>query len=199
LALANNPPRIVSVFNNYQLDAFFLKALGLNGVCPAWCSGPNKFPSPKPYGVNFPGGIFKYTVRDMSGYTRVGMGIQLPQSAYLSLNTPYVLFGLGRTSNYIEEFFYGITINQPAHFSYWIGSTIPNSQVVAIPYKPNDPSTWTLELYTSPSGIVFWVILAVLSSILVLGIIVFVLYRKEKKEDEKYKQDIAHLFSFDAL
>jgi integrin alpha FG-GAP repeat containing protein 1 len=89
----------------------------------------------------------------------------LPQTAYLALNTPYVLFGLGRSSNYIEEFFYGIPINQvlrlttlffflvflaeyhllqAVHYNYWIGSTIPNSQVVAIPYKPSEPLTYVL-------------------------------------------------------
>jgi integrin alpha FG-GAP repeat containing protein 1 len=73
--------------------AFFLTPCfkGLNGVCTEWCSSGEKFPDPKvcksqamlilvivylqPYGVNFPGGIFKYTVRDLSGYTRVGMGM----------------------------------------------------------------------------------------------------------------------------
>lgn len=47
--LADNPPRIETVYNNFENDAFFLKTLGLNGVCTEWCpksAGP-KFPSPK--------------------------------------------------------------------------------------------------------------------------------------------------------
>ena len=39
-------------------------------------------------------------------------GVQLAQSGYLSLQTPYVMFGLGRTSNYIEQFFMGVSVNQ---------------------------------------------------------------------------------------
>lgn len=62
LVLADNPPRIEAIFNNYENDAFFVKALGeycsttfilltffpgLNGVCPEWCPTNPKFPSPK--------------------------------------------------------------------------------------------------------------------------------------------------------
>jgi len=176
-----------------------LKAVGLNGVCPAWCSPTPKFPDPKPYGVNFRGGIFKFTITDLSGTTHLAVGVQLPQSSYLALNTPYVLFGLGRTSNYIEEFFYGVPLNQETHFAYWTGSTIPNSQVVAIPYKPSEPAGWTLELYTTPSGVMFWVIISVLISLIILGATTYFFHRKEKQEDERSKQEAAHLFSFDAL
>lgn len=197
--LADNPPRIETVFNNFENDAFFLKALGLNGVCPEWCTTKPKFPSPKPYGVNYVGAVFKYTYTDLSGKTQIATGTQLPQSAYLALNTPYILFGLGRTSNYIEQFFYGVPLNQSVHYNYWTGSTIPNSQVVAVPYKPENPAGWTLELYITPSGLLFWIMIALVISLLVLAITVYVFYRKEKKEDEQKKQEQAHLFSFDAL
>jgi len=199
LVLKDNPPRIQAIFNNFQNDAFFLKAVGLNGVCTAWCSGSTSFPDPKPYGVNFRGGMFKFTITDLNGQTHLAIGAQLSQSAYLSLNTPYILFGLGRTSNYIEQFFYGVPLNNPVHYQFWTGSTIPNSQVVAIPYKPADPTGWTLELYANPSGVMFWVIIAVLVSVIILTTAIYILYRREKQEDEKHKQEIAHLFSFDAL
>jgi len=192
LVLSDSPLQVQAVYNNFVNDAFFLKAMGLNGVCPA-------FGSPKPYGVNYVGGTFKFTVTDLSGGQHPAVGAQMSQSAYLSLQTPYVMFGLGRISNYIEEFFYGIPLNQPTHFAYWTGSTIPNSQVVAIPCKPEDPLVWTLELYTTPSGVMFWVIISFIASVIVLGAIILVLYRKEKKEDERLKKNVAHLFSFDAL
>jgi len=103
---------IRAVFNNFQNDAFFLKTLGLNGVCVAWCEEGPKFPHPKPYGVNYAGSVFKFTVTDMSGEKRVRQGGQLYQSAYLPLQTPYLIFGLGRTSNYIDEFFYGLPVDK---------------------------------------------------------------------------------------
>jgi integrin alpha FG-GAP repeat containing protein 1 len=111
----------------------------LNGVCPSWCSGV-KFPDPKPYGVNLPGGTFKFTLNDLSGTAHVAQGVQLQQSGYLALQTPYVMFGLGRTSNYIEEIFMGVPIsNGKEHYNSWI-CIIPNSQVIGFPYPPSSPA-----------------------------------------------------------
>jgi hypothetical protein len=65
---------------------------------------------------------FKFTISDLSGSVRVSQGllplnalliisgVQLPQSGYLSLQTPYVMFGLGFTSNYIEQIFMGVSV-----------------------------------------------------------------------------------------
>jgi len=198
MILADNPPRIETIFNNLEYDAFFLKTLGLNGVCTEWCPSNPKFPSPKPYGVNYVGAVFKFQYSDLNGRIQVATGTQLPQSTYLSLTTPYTLFGLGRTSNYIEEFFFGVPLNS-SHTNYWTGSTIPNSQVVAVPYKPDSPSGWTLELYITPSGLLFWILVALVVSLFILAVVVYIFYRKEKKEDEQKKQEQAHLFSFDAL
>jgi hypothetical protein len=36
---------------------------------------------------------------------------QLPQMNYLEAMTPYVIFGLGRTSNYIQDLLIGIPLN----------------------------------------------------------------------------------------
>jgi integrin alpha FG-GAP repeat containing protein 1 len=142
--------------------------------------------------------VFKFQYSDLNGRVQLATGTQLPQSTYMSLLTPYTVFGLGRTSNYIEEFFFGVPLNS-SHYSYWTGSTIPNSQVVAVPYKPESPSSWTLELYITPSGLLFWILVALVISLLVLAIIVYAFYRKEKREDELQKQEQAHLFSFNAL
>jgi integrin alpha FG-GAP repeat containing protein 1 len=44
---------------------------------------------------------------------RLTQACQLPQSAYFALQTPYSLFGLGRTNNYVEDFFVDLSfINQ---------------------------------------------------------------------------------------
>eukprot|EP01111_Echinosteliopsis_oligospora_P014986 TRINITY_DN5785_c0_g1_i1.p1 TRINITY_DN5785_c0_g1~~TRINITY_DN5785_c0_g1_i1.p1 ORF type:complete len:632 (+),score=137.42 TRINITY_DN5785_c0_g1_i1:141-2036(+) len=196
--LTDHPPGIRVALNNFQSDTFFLKTLGTNGVCPQWCDTSPKMPDPKPYGVNYPGGVFKFTATDISGVTRVTIATQLPQSSYLSLNTPYVLSGLGRTSSYIEQFYYGVPVTETTnYYAVWIGSTIPNSQVVVVPYQ--NPSKWTMELYITPSGVVFWVTIATIFTCLVITGFVYFFYKKEKKEDEKLKQEAAHLFSFDAL
>ena len=58
----------------------FIKAQGLNGVCPEWCGDGVAFPDPKPFGVNYPGVSITYSMRDLSNQRRSAQGAQLPQS-----------------------------------------------------------------------------------------------------------------------
>ena len=44
--------------------------------------------------------------------THIYLVSQLSQSSYLSLQTPYCLIGLGRTNNYVEEMFAGVSRHQ---------------------------------------------------------------------------------------
>eukprot|EP01094_Clydonella_sp_ATCC50884_P000453 TRINITY_DN1035_c0_g1_i1.p1 TRINITY_DN1035_c0_g1~~TRINITY_DN1035_c0_g1_i1.p1 ORF type:complete len:675 (-),score=195.64 TRINITY_DN1035_c0_g1_i1:406-2430(-) len=188
---------IKALYNNFFNDAYFIKMLGLNGRCPSWCKdGGSKFPTPKPYGVNHPGAVFKFTVTDASGKKRGAVGPQLSQSAYLALQTPYAFLGLGRTSNYIDSMFYGITLNDSVHYHQYQG-VIPNSQVAAFPYPTDKPASWTMEMYISPSGILFWVI--VLCVVVCLTFAIFIGYftyreRQQDKEEEREKG-----FSFNPL
>ncbi|EGC32339.1 hypothetical protein DICPUDRAFT_38530 [Dictyostelium purpureum] len=192
-----NNQSMQAIFNNFYNDAFFFKTLGLNGVCATMCPTGKKFPDPKPYGVNFPGGTFKFTYQDLSGRTHIQIGAQLYSSSYMSLQTPYNLFGLGRTSNYVDQLFYGMPLNQSVHYNNWVG-TIPNSQVVAIPYKPSTPTSWTLELFINPSGIFFWVLIAFFAALILLSGICFFLYKREKLQDIKIKNENSQ-FYFNAL
>ncbi|KAK9767766.1 hypothetical protein K7432_002149 [Basidiobolus ranarum] len=189
------------LYNNFFNDAFFMKTLVLNGVCPSWCGLEESHPNTKPYGVSYPGATFKYTVIDTNGNKRATQVSQLFQSGYCSLQTPYNLFGLGRTNNYIENLFVGTTRNQSQHFNSWQG-VIPNSQLIIIPYQPQDtttPSSWSLELYISPSGYAKWVLLVLVVTMVILTIIIYILNRMEKKEDELERRKDLHIINFDAL
>jgi len=141
-----------------------------------------------------PGAVWKYTVNDLSGALKSAQGVQLHQSGYLSLQTPYILFGLGRTNNYIENLYYGVSIKSSKnHFNMWPG-VIPNSQVVAFPYSPSDPSSWTLELYLRLSGVILWVMVTVVALLIILGGAIYFFKWREKREDRILKQVTAHLF-----
>lgn len=59
--------------NNYFHDAFFLKALTLNGACVGWCE-PKGAPRFKPWGVNYAGASYKFTVLDTNGVRRAQQG-----------------------------------------------------------------------------------------------------------------------------
>eukprot|EP01102_Stenamoeba_stenopodia_P008785 TRINITY_DN2564_c0_g1_i4.p1 TRINITY_DN2564_c0_g1~~TRINITY_DN2564_c0_g1_i4.p1 ORF type:complete len:629 (-),score=105.35 TRINITY_DN2564_c0_g1_i4:1706-3592(-) len=191
---------IAALYNNIYVDAYFLKTLGLNGVCVSWCEGGVSFPDPKPYGVNYPGGTFKFVVTDLVGTPRSAIGSQLTQSSYLALQTPYILFGLGRTNNYIDELFYGTTyqIDTTTSYATFIG-VIPNSQIVIVPEPAAVPSEWQIELYINPSVFTLWVIVAVLATLVLLFGAIMFFRRREKIEDENEKKEMAHLFSFGAL
>ena len=105
---------------------------------------------------------------------------QLPQIAYQSLLTPYSFIGLGRTNNYMENFFVGSTKHHEEHFINMEG-VIPNSKVVIIP--PSDDSQradWRKELYLRPGEWIPLVTLTVVIATVLLAIIVLVLHLNEK-------------------
>lgn len=189
--------QIRALYNNFRPDALFVKSSGLNGVCHEWCGPPHNFPDPKPYGVNYPGGTFKFALTDNDGTTLGAAGAQMYRTGHLSLQTPYLMFGLGRISNYIQTIFYGTGSNRSWYF-YWQG-VIPNSQVIAIPYKVTKPSSWQIELFLSPSAIVFWIILCLVFTLIALAAVVIGFKLKERKEDKKTREDDRHLFDFNAL
>lgn len=151
---------IKAFFNNVKTDAFFFKTLGHNGpssslpplphslgVCTQWCDGV-LLPDPQPYGVNQYGASLKFSISDLSATKHSAAIAQLTQTAHLPLQTPYTITGLGRISNYIEYTFLGVPYRgKNGHWYSWSG-LIPNSQIVAIPYPPEEPtqyvsmSTW---------------------------------------------------------
>ncbi|KAJ3108911.1 hypothetical protein HK100_003375, partial [Physocladia obscura] len=165
--------------NDFYSDGFFLKSLVLNGVCPGWCDEGEKFPDPKPYGVNFAGATLKYTVIDTNGQKHATQLAQLPQSSYFALNTPYTLAGLGRTNNYIETLSVGTSKQKRDNVATYYGM-IPNSQLVIIPYEADadeGPSSWKLEMFINPSKFVPWVFVSILSTIVAFsGVVMFLHY-----------------------
>ncbi|KAI8991683.1 hypothetical protein BDF20DRAFT_812771 [Mycotypha africana] len=178
------------IVNNFFNDAFFLKGLVSNGASDF-----------KAYGVNYPGASIKFTVLDTNGHKKSRQVAQLSQTAYLSLQTPYCLFGLGRTNNYIEELFAGITRHQEQNYFFYEG-VIPNSQLVFLPYQPDhirDSSSWRVELYIKPAKYVPWVLIVLVVTSVILGVVVVVLRSMEKKEDEMERRKALHIINFDAL
>ncbi|KAJ3235254.1 hypothetical protein HDU81_000692 [Chytriomyces hyalinus] len=193
--------RISAFKNNFFTDGFFLKSLVTNGVCPGWCPEGEKFPNPKPFGVNYPGATLKYTVTDTQGSKRAVQLAQLPQSSYFALNTPYTHAGLGRTNNYIEQLFVGATKQHSDNVASYFG-VIPNSQLIIIPYEEtgaDGPSEWKLELFINPSSHAPWVFVSLLTTLVALTGIVIFLNVLERREDERERKTNLHNINFDAL
>ncbi|THH31537.1 hypothetical protein EUX98_g2653 [Antrodiella citrinella] len=191
--------KVSFIQNNFYYDAFFLKAVVLNGACGSGlCATPNSSDKYHPFGVSYSGATYKYTVLDTSGRRAAAEVGQLPQTAYHSLLTPYAYFGLGRTNNYIENLFVGSTKHSDQHFINMEG-VIPNSKLVIIPPLGNDDASWRKELYLRPGEWIPWVTLTVVAATVLLAIIVFVLHLSEKREDELERRRASHHINFDAL
>ncbi len=71
---------------------------------------------------------------------------QLSKSSHMSLQLPYIIFGLGSTPNFIDELKVGILATPigghqaPNGFSKEFHQIIPNSQLVINPYPRHLPS-----------------------------------------------------------
>jgi integrin alpha FG-GAP repeat containing protein 1 len=173
---------IFTTMNNYFLDGFFFKILGLNGVTPAFFS--------KVYGANLPGVTSKITYVDLDGLKFVQTSTQTSQSTYSPLQLPYSHYGIGRTSGYIEEMFVGI----PSGVYKLFQGVVPNGQLLVIPYG----SDWILEMYVSISGAFLWVCVAFISTLLILSIpiITFVTLEQlnDKKERTSKTSNLSHVF-----
>ncbi|KAG6899532.1 hypothetical protein C0993_009348 [Termitomyces sp. T159_Od127] len=170
---------IIFVQNNYYYDAFFLKAIVLNGACDnGWCYSPNGSERYHPFGVSYSGASYKYTVLDTSGHRSAAQVGQLPQTSYHALQTPYSFFGLGRTNNYIENLFVGSTVHAYEHYINMEG-VIPNSKLVILP-SAIEGEAWKRELFLRPGEWIPWVTVTVVAGTVVLAIIVFVLHLNEK-------------------
>ncbi|CAH7682295.1 hypothetical protein PPACK8108_LOCUS15126 [Phakopsora pachyrhizi] len=165
--------------NNYFNDAFFLKAIMLNGACSSRCATRGNSTEHRPYGVNYAGASYKFTIQDTYGKRRAAAGI----------------FSFLRwTNNYVENLFVGSTRRQSAHFIN-VEGLLPNSQLVIIPYQEtgqNSPVSWKKELYLHPGDWIPWVTATLVAATLVLAIIVGVLHINEKREDERERRRKAH-------
>jgi len=169
----------------------------LNGLCTERCRDGGKFlPDPKPYGVNQYGVAIKIIYSDLDAVRRVMQLTQLSQSSFLSLQTPFSLTGLGRCSNYVEYLFMGVPYAKGTSYTTKWPGIIPNSQIVTIPFPPSNSEEWIIELFISPSGYTFWIILSVLVSVIIIGIGIIILNNKEKREDVEEQQQ---MYSFRAL
>ncbi|KAJ3570120.1 hypothetical protein NP233_g4613 [Leucocoprinus birnbaumii] len=187
------------VQNNFYYDAFFLKAIVLNGACNnGWCYSANGSEKYLPFGVSYSGASFKYTVFDPAGHRSAAQVGQLSQTSYHALQTPYSFFGLGRTNNYIENLFVGTTIHAPEHYLNMEG-VIPNSRVVIFPPPPNSSDGWKRQLFLRPGNWIPWVTVTCVAGMVVLAIIIFVLHLNEKREDELERRRASHHINFDAL
>jgi integrin alpha FG-GAP repeat containing protein 1 len=169
-SIENSTYKITGFYNNFQSDAFHLKALALNGH------------SRGGYSSAYPGAVFMFTLTELDMSKVVIHSTQMPLTAFFALGTPYCVFGLGRTNSYVEEFYAGLPLEENSYRS-WT-PIIPNSYLIVSPDKTSSDE-WFLELFASPTDQIGVIIGVCCVCMLVIGIVVVIKYYKEKKEDKQ--------------
>ncbi|KAK9172466.1 Repeat domain in Vibrio, Colwellia, Bradyrhizobium and Shewanella family protein [Cryptosporidium meleagridis] len=171
----------------------------------------------KKVGTTFFGATVKIRMTGLVGDDILMTATQMSHSTGRVLQTPFVLFGLGKTNNYIEELYVGTNyINrkllsgsdsileyrklfsegvskwngesaQSTYANTWTG-LIPNTQIIAQLNPIDVPHHWTLVLSVSPQKTIRGVLIVCTLALLIIGIIIIILDRKEKAEDMKEHQ-----------
>lgn len=182
--------------NSLDYDANFVKIMVLTGLTNknnAMIMG-RVGKKRRTYGTNLPGPSISYKTTTQEGNIRHGVSAQLPQSAHFSLNLPYTIFGLGRTPNFVDQ----LTVGLSNHSRTWT-QIIPNSQMVVIPWPPDEPSRWKAQLFVTPSKLILMSVAALTTVCGLITVIIGVLHWKERQEDKKERLSESHRFHFDAM
>ncbi|KAF5307985.1 hypothetical protein FQR65_LT06553 [Abscondita terminalis] len=192
----NSNYKTVAFKNSLDYDANFIKLMVLTGL-----TNKNNHmidgrvgKKRRTYGTNLPGPSISYRTTTQEGSTRHAISAQLPQSAHFSLNLPYTIFGLGRTPNFVDTLIVGLS-----NYSKEWTQIIPNSQMVVIPWPPDQPSKWKAQLFVTPSKVILTSVAALTGVCGLITIIIGVLHWKERQEDKRERLQESHRFHFDAM
>jgi len=176
-------------------DAYFIKVLVLSGACYHDCK--DKSTTYVPYGTNMGGQTVSYRSQRPGPETFDwfnSTAAQLSQSAHFSLQTPYTIFGLGMSPNFIDSLW--VTVNGKKHS--W-PQIIPNSQLYVIPYPKDNAELWEAKISIFPSKSIVITGLAMIGTCGVTVLMILVLHWRERKEDYQAKLQDTNRFHFDAM
>lgn len=174
-----------------------------------------------------PGPSIVYSMTSSTGGLQKACAGQMSQTSHFALQLPFTLFGLGRNWNFIDLLEVGIEMhkssdkfidsnsqNEPnspdsdmvilsssklAEHTAAFTQIIPNSQLVVIPFPPNNPSSWITKLFITPSRALVLTALALIATCLFVGFVIIVLHIREKGQDKLEKRQQAQRFHFDAM
>lgn len=192
-------PIHMTIRNGISRDAFGLRAETLNGVCPSPCQHTNTgSTAERPLAVNFPGASYRFSFVDDAGLTQVRSGTQLACLLPGSLQSPTMLFGLGRTSNFVQTIEVGLPLAAGPSL-YTKTNIFPNSEVIFWPPHADSASSWRAELQIHPSEYIWYVVGSISVALLVLALITGLFKWQEKREDDIERKKATHLINFDAL
>ncbi len=104
----------------------------------------------------------------------------------MSLQLPYAFLGVGRSNNYVENFYVAMGINGKRAEHFWT-PIIPNSQLVFFAMS-SDSSIWDLELFINPTNSLYLFVRVCAVCRVAIGLVIIWLHCKEKQEDAKKRE-----------
>lgn len=170
-----NHPYVKSFFNNMNKENYFLKAVGKAN------------PKSQRSGDYCIGCSFQAVETESIGYKHSVSASQAYSIGFARTLSPFVLIGLGRTTNYIENFNIGVSKNGKWSKSW--SPVIPNSQVFVYP-SGNNVDKWTIEAYVNPTLAFRMIIGITVIVVLVMSCIALVLHLREVKEDNEERGNL---------
>jgi integrin alpha FG-GAP repeat containing protein 1 len=169
--------KVQAVLKTPKYDGYFLKWMMTSGHC--------RSPHCPPYGAVLPGASMNYTMMNQKGFPQISKSAQFFRSAYFPMDLPYVVIGTGSTPNFIDTVWIGRSSSKiNIQVQKW-RQIIPNSHLVVIPYSRG----WELKhfLSTNKEGAIS-TLQALLLILFINGVIVFLFWLKERKEDRRNVQ-----------
>lgn len=178
-------------------DTTFLKVQVFTGVCSDRCN-----PKSNEIGssISMTGACASFSMTDGWGGSTQSVACQVPASSNRALYLPFLLYGLGRSPNFVDELNIAIPkyADRKEDWKHSLKQIVPNSRIIVLPPSDQYPH-WTSRLYVTPSALIVQS-LAVIALVccMLLMVVVFLHYR-EKKEDRYERQQQSHRFHFDAM
>lgn len=161
---------LTATYNNYKNPNFFF----IKGYC---LYGPNPDNVSIYSGASF---FWVNTIDSSQKYTHIP---QLFQTAYNSMQLPYVLNGLGRANNYVEQFYIGISGNSSSLHRQWT-PIIPNSQLIV--QSNMAVETWTIKIFVLPTDSIIYVVIVTIVLLVILGGVLIGFYWKGKRTQPEF-------------
>ncbi|VDN51020.1 unnamed protein product [Dracunculus medinensis] len=181
-------------------DTTFLKVQVFSSVCQNNCgSTKTRIGS----GIAWHGACTMFSMSGSWGTEQRGIQCQMPQTTHRALSTPFALFGLGRSPNFIDYVHIGSPrfLRLPGHSGnqhYDLKQIVPNSRLIVVPPKDNN-SHWQSRLYLTPSQLIIQSLAVLVSVCILLLFLVALLHFRERRADAHERQAQSHRFHFDAI
>uniref|UniRef100_A0A1I7UJ46 T-cell immunomodulatory protein n=1 Tax=Caenorhabditis tropicalis TaxID=1561998 RepID=A0A1I7UJ46_9PELO len=194
----NSQTRLGFIYSPDKGDTTFLKVQVFTGVCSDKRCNPksNEIGS----SISWTGACASFSMTDGWGGSTQSVACQVPALTMRQFHLPFLLYGLGRSPNFVDELNVAIPkySDRKEDWKHSLKQIVPNSRIIVLP--PSEQyAHWTSRLYVTPSQLIVQS-LAVIALVccMLLMVVVFLHYR-EKKEDRYERQQQSHRFHFDAM